>query len=80
MSTNQDKFIINDEKKIPIKDQEEIKTDKKKKKDINTSKTDKKKISEPSHGYSKDNVTQGLSNDETSIGGPDVFMPIFPDQ
>lgn len=49
-----------------------------KKEDKDLIKNTKKKIPEPAHGSFKEKVTQGLSNDETSISGPDVESLHFP--
>jgi len=36
-------------------------------------------ITPPGHDPSKDKVTKGFSNDESTLGGSDTFQPNFPD-
>ena len=36
-------------------------------------------IAPPIYDASKNKVTMGLSNDESTIGGSDMFQPNFPD-
>jgi len=69
------------EKKLQIINSNEIFYDEKhKQEDKELIKNPQIKKTDLAHGTFQDKVTRGLSNDESSIQGPDVEEPHFPDQ